>query len=296
MADTSVLRTVLGDYPHTAPLKRGELTSPAVRLEFHEVSPVHKAFAPMVRQEAYDLSELAIVTCLQAIAYGRPVVLLPAVVASRFQRKCLLATASRAVPAPEELAGKRVGVRAFTQTTGFWIRAHLAEDYGLRLGRVRWITRDGAHVEQFEDPPFVEHGLGDDSLSGLLRTGGIDAAIFGNDLPGGDEFVPVIPDADERDREWARRHGFVPINHMVVAGMTACRRDPAAVREAYTLLKRADETVVRTGDAPRPTLFGFDRLRHPVEMIIDTCFEQGLLPRKLTLDEVFGPAQDVLGA
>lgn len=88
----------------------------------------------------------------------------------------------------------------------------------------------------------------------------------------------------------------MPINHMVVASQSVCRRDTAAVREAYDLLRRADSTVQRSGDAPGPTLFGFERLHRPIQIIIDTCFEQGLLPRRLGVDEVFGPARDVLGS
>lgn len=295
MAEPSVLRTVLADYPHTVALKRGELTTPGVSLEFHEVAPVHKAFAPMVRDEAYDLCELAVVSCLQAIAYGRPVVLLPAVVASRFQRKCLIAHASRAVPAPADLVGRRIGVRAYTQTTGMWVRAHLAEDYGLRPESMRWITRDGAHVQQYQDPGFVKHGVGDRNLTDLLRDGEIDATILGNDLPESDEFVPVIVDAVARDSAWWQRNGFMPINHMVVAGESMCRRDPGAVRAAYTLLRLADDSLARPPGAPRPTLFGFERLARPVQTVVDACLEQGLLPRRLSMDEVLGPARTVLG-
>ena len=296
MSDPSTLRTVLSDYPHTMPLKRGELTSPGLRLEFQDVEPVHKAFAPMVRDESYDLCELAIVTGLQAIAYGRPVVLLPAVVASRFQRSCLIAHASRAVPTPEDLAGKRIGVRAFTQTTGMWVRAHLVEDYGLASDQMRWITRDDAHVQQYTNPSFVELGIGDRSLPDLLRDGRIDAAILGNDLPEGDEFVPVIPDAAARDRAWWQRNGFMPINHMMVAGQSTCRRDATAVRAAYALLRQAAESVTRPDGEPSPTLFGFEHLRRPIETVIDACLEQDLLPRRLSVDDVFGPARKVLGS
>jgi 4,5-dihydroxyphthalate decarboxylase len=255
---------------------------------------VHKAFAPMVRDEAFDFCELAIVTALQAVAFGRPVVLLPAVVASRFQRGCLIAHAARPVR-PEDLAGKRVGVRAYTQTTGMWVRAHLAADHGLTPDRVRWITRDGAHVEQYTDPDHVEHGIGDRSLPDLLREGAIDAAVLGNDLPEGDEFVRVVPDAAARDLAWWQRNGFMPINHMVVAGQSVCRRDPGAVREAYALLRRSAETATRPEGEPNPVVFGFERLRRPVEIVIEACLDQDLLPRKLSVDEVFGPAGDVLG-
>ena len=292
----NALRTVLANSPLSAPLKRGELSSPRVRLDFIEVAPVHKAFAPMVRQQAYDLCELAVVTALQAIAYGRPVVLLPAVVASRFQRSCLIASRAHGPLAPQELAGKRIGVRSYTQTTGMWVRAHLAGDYALPIESVRWLTRDGAHVEQYADPGFVEHVPGDKSLPDMLRDGDIDAAILGNDLPQGDEFFPVVPDAEARDLAWWQRHRFMPINHMLVASHEACRRDPGAVKEAYRLLHQADRLLPAMADAPRPTAFGFETLRIPIGIVIDACMAQGLLPRRLSVDEVFGPAEEMLRA
>ena len=295
MSEPAIVHTVLADYPHTRPLKSGELTDPTLRLHFSEVEPVHKAFAPMVRNEAYDLSELAIVTCLQAIAYDRPVVLLPVVVASRFQRGCLIAHASREIPKPDDLAGKRIGVRAYTQTTGMWVRAHLAEDYGVPPESVRWVTRDGAHVEQYSDPDYVEHSVGDKALVDLLRDGDVDAIVLGNDLPEGDEFVPVFSDDAERDQSWWHQHGFMPINHMVVASRSLCRRDANAVRAAYDLLRRSDTEVARPAGQPTPTIFGFDRLTEPLTFIIDTCMEQNLLPHRLTVDDVFGPARDILG-
>jgi 4,5-dihydroxyphthalate decarboxylase len=295
MSEPAIVNAVLADYPHTRALKSGDLTDPAVRLHFSEVNPVHEAFAPMVRDEAYDLSELAIVTCLQAIAYDRPVVLLPVVVASRFQRGCLIAHASRGIPKPDDLEGKRIGVRAYTQTTGMWVRAHLAEDYGLRPGAVHWATRDGAHVEQYSDPAYVEHSVGDKALVDLLRDGDVDAIVLGNDLPQGDEFVPVISDAAERDQSWWQQHDFMPINHMVVAARSLCRRDANAVRAAYRLLRHSDAEVARSAGEPTPTMFGFDRLTEPMAFIIDACMAQDLLPHELTVDDVFGPARDILG-
>ncbi|XUL93759.1 hypothetical protein ACQ86D_50060 [Streptomyces galilaeus] len=294
MPERTVLRTVLADHPHTAKLKSGEIRDARVDLSFTDIAPVHRAFAPMVREEAYDLSELAVVTALQAIAYGRPVVLLPAVVAARFQRGCLIAHAARPVT-PEQLAGARVGVRSYTQTTGMWVRAHLSEDFGLAADDIHWITHDEPHVAQYTDPDFVTRGSGGNSLPDLLREGRIDAAVLGNDLPRGEEFVRVVPDADARDEQWWRRHGYMPVNHMVVAGASVCRRDPQAVRAAYRLLLRADAAVERPDGVPAPTLFGFDRLREPIELIVGTCLEQGLLPRKLTPEEIFEPARSVLG-
>jgi 4,5-dihydroxyphthalate decarboxylase len=294
MSALVTLRTVLSNRSLATPLEQGALTSPRVRLEFIEIKPVHDAFTPMIREQAYDVCELAIVSCLQAIAHDRPIVMLPVVVASRFQRRCLIAYRPRGVPAAGELAGKRIGVRSYTQTTGMWVRAHLTEDYGLLTPNMRWLTREPAHVEDFQDPPFVEHVENGKSLPDMLRDGDIEAAILGNDLPAGEEFAPVIPDAASRDLAWWQQHHFMPINHMMVASREAVRRDPGAVAAAYGLLGRAYEQNVVPEQTPNPLRFGFEALNEPLRWIIDACVEQQLLPRRLSLDEVFGPAADLL--
>jgi 4,5-dihydroxyphthalate decarboxylase len=289
------VRTVLEAAPLATPLKQRAVTSPLVQLDFVEVDPVHNAFAPMVRQQAYDLSELAIVSCLQAVAYDRPIVMLPVVVASRFQRGCLIAYRPRGVPAPEDLAGKRIGVRSYTQTTGMWVRAHLKEDYGLATPSIHWLTRDPAHVEEYRDPAFVEHTSSSKSLPDMLRDGDIDAAILGNDLPEGDEFAPVIPDPSGRDRAWWLRHGFMPINHLMVASRDLAGSHPDALREVCGLLEKAHELTAVPKGKPSRVVLGFAALREPLRWIVDVCLEQGLLPRPLDFREVFGPAERILG-
>lgn len=298
MTAATTLRTVLGHYPHTSALHSGALTDPAIRLDFQEVSVVHKAFAPMVRDQAYDLCELAVVTALQAIAFGRPVVLLPAVVASRFQRGCLIAYGPNGVPAETDLAGKRIGVRAYTQTTGMWVRAHLAEDVGLDIAKVQWITHDPAHVEQYQNPSFVELVPGTKGTIQMLRDGDVDAAILGNDLPSGEEYTAIIKNARERDLAWWHKHHFMPINHLVVASVDACTHRPEAIRRAFALLREADRrnTSVTGSETYRPTLFGFERLSSALDFTIDACMSQGLLPRRLSLKEVFAPARKLLGS
>ena len=288
------LQTVLKTTALTTPLKDGALTSDQVVLDFSEISPIHKAFAPMVREAKFDISEMAIVTALQAIAFKRPVLLLPVVVASRFQRGCLVSYRPRGEIKPEQLRGKRIGVRSYTQTTGMWVRAHLVEDYGLATPDIHWITHDPAHVEQYQDPPFVEHPAGDIGLLDMLHEGDIDAAIFGNDLPEGDDYVPLIANAKAKDLAWAQQHGFVPINHVIAASAGICKREPAAVRAAYELLAQAESQQAAGANGPRKTLSGFDALRGPLAWIIDACLEQALLPRKLSLDEVLGPAHTLL--
>src|SRR5438094_894098 len=106
------LRTLHGDYPHTAALERGEITSRLVTLDVADYTPAHSGFKLMVREQAFDVAELAIVTYLMAKSFGKPLVLLPAVVMARAQHAYAIYNAERGVLTPADLAGKRVGIRS----------------------------------------------------------------------------------------------------------------------------------------------------------------------------------------
>jgi 4,5-dihydroxyphthalate decarboxylase len=288
------LSTVLGSYRHSLGLKSGALSSPDVILDFSEIEPIHKVFAPMVRRQAHDLTELAVVTALQALAYEKPIVLLPLVVASRLQRGCIIARRSDGPLDPHSLVGRKIGVRAYTQTTGMWVRAALREDYRLPVEKICWVTSDPAHVEEYRDPAFVTHEPSGKSLPDQLRDGDIDAAILGNDLPESDEFAPVIPDHRARDEAWVETHGFMPINHMVVVRREAIEAHPRAVRAAYRLLVTGMRSAPRSEGGLQSTLYGVDALREPLAFVIDECRRQALIPGPLDVDAILAPAAALL--
>jgi hypothetical protein len=91
----ATLDACFGTYPHTRALKDGAITSDRVSLRFNEVEPINKAFLMMVRQEKFDVSEMAIATYLQAKAYGKPLTLLPATLMGRFQHGTMFYNSER---------------------------------------------------------------------------------------------------------------------------------------------------------------------------------------------------------
>ena len=74
-------------------------------------------------------------------------------------------------------------MRAYSQTTGMWLRGILADEYGVRPEQVRWITFEGAHVAEYQDPPWAERAPPGKELLTMLREGELDAVIVGNDVP-----------------------------------------------------------------------------------------------------------------
>ena len=289
----STLTAAVGNYPHTLPLKTGALRDARVNFDFVEVEPIHNAFAPMVRRQAYDLSEIAIVTALQAVDFGLPIVILPVVLSARFQRASLIGYRPRGLLRPDALAGRIVGVRAFTQTTGMWVRAALRVDHGVETGAVRWRTSEPAHVEQYRDPPFVEHDGSGLSLPEQLRAGAIDAAIMGSDLPKDPDFAPLMTDYLEADGAFYASHGFMPVNHMACVSVEAAANKADAVRGAFHLLKRAIDTLPE--DARRALRVGFKELYAPLRMTIEQAYHQSLIRRQFSAEEILAPARNLLG-
>jgi 4,5-dihydroxyphthalate decarboxylase len=291
--DIPTLRTVFKTYPHTKAIKSGELRDPRVRLDCIEVDPIYRAFAPMARQQAYDVSEMAIVTYLQAKAYGKPLVLLPTVVAARLQQGCLVYDARRGPLTLADLPGARIGVRAYSQTTGMWVRGILADTYGVDVAAIEWVTFEDAHLEEYVDPPMATRAPVGKTMLGMLLDGEIDAAIFGNDLPKDDAIRPVIPDPAAADQAWHARHGQVPINHVVVMRRDVAERHPEAARAVYELLERGKALAPPTPADRLPS--GIAGLRDRLGLVLDFCGRQGLLPRPLMLDEIFADAQAFFG-
>jgi hypothetical protein len=74
-----MLRTAIGQYPHPSALRDGRISSNLVTLDFADIPTINRAFAPMVREQHFNVSEIAIATFLQAKTYGKPLVLLPVV-------------------------------------------------------------------------------------------------------------------------------------------------------------------------------------------------------------------------
>jgi 4,5-dihydroxyphthalate decarboxylase len=291
-----VLHTLLGNHPNTKALKSGAVSSPLVTFDYFEVKVANTQFKAMVRDLKYDCGELAMVTFLQAKHYGKPYVLLPATIMGRNQHHTIFYNAERGALTPHDLSGKRIGVRAYTQTTGAWVRGFLSEDYGVDLNTIRITTFEDPHLAEYRDPPNVMRAPEGKTLKQMLIDGDIDAAILGDVAEEG-PLKHLIPDHEEAGRDWARRHGGVPINHLMVMRESIVKEQPDVVREVYRVLKesRAAATSLPTG-ADDPMRFGIVAIRKSFDQLNAYAVAQKLIPRPFSADELFADAARILGS
>jgi 4,5-dihydroxyphthalate decarboxylase len=268
------LKTLMGDHPVTRQFK-----TRTDKLDFVACSEAAPHFKRVVRNLEFDVAELAVVTHILAKAHGKPYRLLPFTVMARYQHPHLVYNAERGLVRPEDLSGKRVGVRSYSVTTGAWIRCVLAEDHGVDLSSIRWTTFEEPHVAEFQDPPNVQRAPAGKQIAAMLLAGELDAAILGA-IPTDPRLKPVIPDPEGAGRRWAERHGAIQLNHMVVVKDTVSKQQ---ADEVYDLLIQS-----KTAAGNPPMLpHGLEANRRNLEIAIDCVYQQKMIPRRFAVEELF---------
>lgn len=279
------LQTLLDEYPVTRAIHDGTVSSPLINFNFAPYKPANEGFKPMVREMTFDAGELAIVTFLMAKAAGKPLVLLPATISGRFQHHCIAYNTDNGLLRPEELSGKRVGVRAYSQTTGAWVRGILQNEYGVDLSSITWVCFEDAHVEGYTEPANVIRGEPGQKLKAMLLNGELDAAMLGSDMPDDPRLKTVIPDPQVAAQAWHEQTGVIPINHMVVVRESLTQDRPDVVRELFRMVKDSKAAANLKGFDTRP--YGVEANRKALETIILYSYQQGLIPQMMDVDDLF---------
>jgi 4,5-dihydroxyphthalate decarboxylase len=271
-----MLKTLMGEYPITKQFHTH--TDKFAFADEVKANPA-SAFKRVVRGLEFDVAEMAIMTHLIAKSHGKPYRLLPFVVLARYQHPFLVYNTARGALAPEDLHGKRVGVRSYSVTTGAWIRHILAEDHHVDISRIRWVTFEEAHVAEFRDPPNVERAPAGKEIKAMLQAGELDAAILGA-IPKEENIRPLIRDPEGAGKRWTEKHGAIQLNHLVVV-KNGVSRDMAD--EVYRLLVESKKAAGNPPMLPH----GLEANRRNLEVAIECAYRQALIPRRFTVDELF---------
>jgi 4,5-dihydroxyphthalate decarboxylase len=287
-------------------LKDGTVSAPGVQFEHIEVSPIVAAFRRMCRSLEFDVCEMAITTYLTAKAYNRPFTALPVFVMRQFHHAPMVYNVKSGVASPRDLEGKKVGVRAYTVTTGVWARGILATEYGVDLSKVTWVLADEEHVEEYHKhyPPNVVYQAGA-NLGAMVASGELAAAI-GVGRVDSPDVKPLIPNAREAEAAWYHKTGLYPINHAVVVKDALVQADPSLAPRLYAAFKEAKAAFLQqldaganlsgeaqalaqrrslVGDDPLP--YGLARNRKTIEAVIKLAHDQKILPRLVQPEEMF---------
>lgn len=315
------LTTALRTHGHTAALKNGTVPVQGAKLSCVEVEPQILAFRQMVRNVTYDVCELAPTTYIIAKAYGAPFTAVPIFFERRFHHAGLLVRADAGIRQPRDLEGKKVGVRAYSVTTGVWTRGILVNEFGLDSSRVTWVVDDEEHVPQLKLPPNVEHVGDGKSLASMMASGEIQAGFAANagigregppqagwQVKEGQEthYRELFLEADRLGAEWYQRTGIYPMHSTLVVKDDILRANPwlaPALFEAFQESKQRYLNRLRSGEAAGkndqryikqmkivgddPLPYGLEVNRRSIETLILYASQQGLIPTRPGADDLF---------
>lgn len=318
MAASLPLTFAIGDQPHTAAVKAGEIGIDGVLGNFLSIHPQIAAFRRMVRDVEFDVCELAPTTYIIARAYGARFVALPIFALRKFHHSGLLVRPDSGITEPRQLEGKTVGVRAHSVTTAAWTRQAFIDDYGLDCSKVNWVVDDEEHVTQLKLPANVTHCAAGTSLNEMMAKGELQAGFGGNAGIGriGNptdgwkqvevDYPDLFPDPAPIEADFYRRTGVYPMHGTIVVKEQLLKDNPGLARAIYDAFDEAKQqwlSRLNSGEADTATdkryrglrpLVGADPMPYGMEANIKTimalektAFDQGLTPRRMSIDELF---------
>ena len=323
MADQPQLKIAIGTYGHTRALKWGDVRIEDVDPGFVEVVPIIGAFRRMVRDLEFDICEMAPTTYMIARALGAPYIALPIFLMRRFHHGGFVVRPDSGIKVPKDLEGKKVGVRAYSVTTGVWTRGIFVNEYGLDSAKVTWVVDDEEHVATLKLPPNVVHAPEGKSLQSMMKAGEIQAGftgpagvgragppISGWDKAGAaaaaaDTYPELIADVEKVEADWFRKSGIYPIHGLIVVKDEHIKRHPWLARSLMNAFVEAKKPYLEElkrgqGDSPEdkrygnflslmsdPLPYGNAANRASIEALVTYSLQQKLIPSRPQLDQVF---------
>lgn len=318
MASRPKLDIAVAEQPHTSKIRDGSIPIEGVDANFLTIKPQIGAFRRMVRDLEFDVCEVAPTTYIIARAYGVPIIALPIFVTRTFHHHGLLVRPDAGIRSPKDLEGRKVGVRAYSVTTGVWTRAILMEEFGLDSSKVTWVVDDEEHVAELVLPPNVVKAPEGRSLADMMADGELVAGFHanagigrtGNPTGGWQEveadYPDLFPNAAELEAEWHKRTGIYPMHGTIVVKESVLKENPWVAKSLYDAFVTAKQDWLKRLDAGETTeksdkkylryrsIVGYDPLPYGIEANLktilaleDTAFKQGLTPQRMALDELF---------
>ena len=313
------LKIAVANYGHTVAFKNGQIPIAGIKPDFIEVTPIIAAFRRMVRDLEFDVCEMASATYMIAREAGMPFKALPVFTYRNFHHNGFVCRPDAGIHSPKDLEGKRVGVRAYSVTTGIWTRGILQNEYGVDLSRITWVVDDEEHVQSVQLPPNVVHAPSGHSLAEMMAAGELHAAFTNNAGIGRAgppqanwvtqaqpvEYSELFSDAAQLEAAWFRKTGIYPVHSLVVVKDELLARQPWVAKSLYDALFQAKELYLRQLSAGEsvsdkdelyrrmaalvgdPLPYGIPENRPAIEALNSYCRQQGLLKHRSTAEDLF---------
>lgn len=312
------LTLATGDYESIRALKEGTVQPDGIELTVLTDMNSDVRHWRMLRNKEFDVAELSMSNYLMAKYTGQPYTAIPVFLHRRFRHGFIFLNASKGINKPTDLIGKRVGLRNFQATANLWIRGILEHEHGVPHRSLNWLKQDDEEVDW--TPPAdlkIQRIPQGKSIERMLVEGEIDALIH-------PELIQAILDKDKRvtrlfpnyrelEMDYYKRTGFFPIMHTTAIRQEVVDKYPWVPINLMQAFEASKKAAYKRMENPRivplawfrsfleeqeeilgtdPWVYGLgDVNRRALEMLMQYSQEQGLIGRKIGLDELFVPTE-----
>jgi len=260
------------------------------------------------------VAELSMSNYLMAKYTGLPFAAIPVFLHRRFRHGFVFLNTSKGIGQPSDLIGKKVGLRNFQATANLWIRGILEHEHGVPHRSINWFKQDEEEVDW--TPPAdlkIRRVASGRTVEAMLVEGELDALIH-------PEVIKPILEKDKRvnrlfqnyrslEIDYYKRTGFFPIMHTTAMKQEVVDKYPWVPINLMQAFEAAKQVAYKRMENPRivplawfrpfleeqeeilgldPWVYGLGPVnRKALETLMQYSQEQGLLGRKLGLDELF---------
>lgn len=308
------LTLACGDYEIVRALKEGQLRPEGIELELRTDMDAATRHGRMIRERAFDVSELSLSSYLMAKARGVALLAIPVFLHRRFRHGFVFVNAGKDIRRPADLIGRKIGVKSFQATANVWLRGILEHEYGVPHKRLHWVIA-GEEAVDFTPPadlPWTRPAPGK-AIEAMLVAGELDAVLD-------PDVIAPIAHHDARVRrlfedykrleiDYFRRTGIFPIMHVTAIKQELVETHPWLAQSLLTAFEGAKALAYERLRNPRivplawflsaleeqheilgadPWVYGLgESNRRNLETLIEYAHEQGLIERRLELAELF---------
>ncbi len=314
MARKIPLTLACGDYAIVAPLKDGRVQPDGIDLTVLTRMDSTTRHWRFLRGGEFDLAEVSCSSYLVARDQGLPLAALPVFLHRRFRHGFIFINTGKGIAQPKDLIGRRIGVKQYQATAIVWMRGILEHEYGVPHRSVEWVCELDESIE-FTPPEGLRlTRLGNaQSVETMLAQGELDAVLHPDLIRPLREKDPrvgrLFPDYRNEEIAFYRKTGIFPIMHVLGVRRELLAQHPWIAVNMYQAFNEAKAMAMAQLENPRivplvfyrdaweeqERIFGKDpweyglgeRNRKTLETLVGYEHEQGLIKRKIPLEEMF---------
>jgi 4,5-dihydroxyphthalate decarboxylase len=297
--------------PLTGPVLDGAIKFDGIEPVYHEGKSVNRNSQQMLAGD-FDIGEMSLATFVRAKEDGLPLIGIPVFTGRRFVHAGIHCRPGAEIKEPGDLRGRRVGLPQFWMTSSVWHRIFLSTEYDIPQTAIQWVMAGGERIKSATYPAGVDVTLSEDrSLSELLNAGDVDAIMVpkrGGRMISDIEYEVPFGEIIQAQHASLQKTGIFPIMHFIVIRAELATDLPALPPALFAAFSEAKanalaiagalddmETPIYGESTPNtlplfggdPWPYGIEANRQTLECFLKCVEEQGLVGRKMDVDELF---------